>query len=57
MGKRINGYWNDFETLKEFLLPKCNELGRMLTTREVLKIKGLNHAIKLHGELLKYLIN
>lgn len=53
MGKRINGYWNDFETLKEFLLPKCNELGRMLTTREVLKIKGLNHAIKLHGGIIK----
>lgn len=44
-----NGFWNDFETLKEFLLPKCNELGRMLITREILEIKGLNHAIKLHG--------
>jgi len=51
MKKRVNGYWNNFETLREFLLPKCNELGRMLTTREVLNIKGLNHAIKLHGGL------
>jgi hypothetical protein len=53
MKKRANGHWNDFETLKEFLLPKCNELGRMLTTREVLEIKGLNHALKLHGGLVE----
>jgi len=53
MKKRVNGYWDDFETLKEFLLPKCNELGRMLTTREVLKIKGLNHALKLHGGIIE----
>ena len=49
MKKRPNGYWKDFETLRAYLLPKCNEVGRMLITREILEIKGLNHAIKLHG--------
>lgn len=49
MKKRSNGYWKDFNTLKEFLLPICNNFGRMITYRETLQIKGLNHAIGLHG--------
>ena len=48
-----NGYWNDFEVLKKFLLPKCEALGRMMNTREVLMFKGLEPAIQQHGGLIK----
>lgn len=48
-----NGYWNDFDVLKEFLLPKCQALGRMLIHCELLEFKGLIGAINKHGGVLK----
>lgn len=42
-------HWNDFNVLKDFLLPKCEIAGRMLTCFEISNIKGLSDAIKKHG--------
>jgi len=48
-----NGYWDDFEVLKKFLLPKCEAVGRMLTDDEISNIKGLKEACGKHGGIIK----
>ncbi len=42
-------YWNDFENLKKFLLPLCQEFGRMPTKNEIFKYKNINKVILKYG--------
>jgi hypothetical protein len=51
--KKPSGYWDDFEVLKKFLLPKCEAIGRMLITSEVEKFQGITHALQKHGGLIE----
>ena len=52
--KTRDGFWDDFNVLKTFLLKKSKDFGgRMLTQEECLKFRGLNNAIIKHGGITK----
>lgn len=53
MDKRPKGYWNDFENVKNILLPECQKLDRMLLGYEIRKIKGLYDAMPRHGGIVE----